>query len=222
MPDDIKPEGQQAEGGAPASSPSTDELKNLKAEMNRKLENINATIAEQLKSLKAAPSAPAPSAPAQKKVSVFDDEDAYAESVVSAAEERIARKLAAEREAQAKQQATIGALMSEFPELGNNDHELTKKAAEIFQALPDEDKASRLAMEAAVRKAALEVGVKPKSKRGGDENDAFSMGGSGSRSVKRDSESLDPRTVEFAKLMGVDPEAVKKRVKTRKNFTSWE
>lgn len=218
-----KPEGQQAEG-APAQSAPVDEIKNLKAEMNRKMSNLEATNAQLLEQLKtfAKPAAPAPASVA-KKVSVFDDEDQFAESVVSAAEERISKKLAAQQEAQAKHQQVIGGLMNEFPELGNNESELTKKANEIYASMSDEDKSHRLAIDSAVRRAALETGLKPKSKRTSDESESFSLGSGGSGgSSRRNSDAVNPLTEQFAKLMGVDPEKAKARAKARKNYNNWE
>ncbi len=221
MSDDI--EQKPAVEQTPAAP--NDELKNFKAETYRKLTNLETTNAQLLAQLQAM-NKPQQTKPteASKPVSVFDDEEAYAETVISKAEQRIEKKMAAQAQAQAANQAVIGGLMNEYPELGDATNELTKKANEIFTAMSEDDKSHRLAIDSSVRRAAAELGVKPKSKRSESENDAFSLGGGtgNSRARSRDSDAVDPKTLEFAKMMGVDVEKVKARVKTRKQYGTWE
>jgi hypothetical protein len=221
MPDDIE---QKPNTPAAPEAPAADELKNLKAEMNRKLSNLESTNAALLEQMKAFAKPAAPAAPESgKKVSVFDDEDQFAESVVAAADARISKRMADQAASQAKANAVIGKLMNEFPELGDASNPLTVKANEIFAALPEEDKSHRLALDAAVKQAALEMGIKPKSKRSDDENDAFSLGGSrGAGKSRRETDEVDARTLEFAKLMGADVDKVKAIAKKRKQYSRFE
>jgi hypothetical protein len=207
---------------ATASNQAEDPIKNLKAEMNRKLENTNAQLQALLAAINTQ-NKPAPSEPA-KKVSVFEDEEAYAARVVAEAEARIEKKLAKEREQQTKQAQTINQLVMEFPELAQQDHSLTKRAVEIYNSLSDDEKNSPIAYKAAVKEAALELDIKPKAKRSQQrkEDDSFSLGGS-SQGSKRPAPAseVDKVRESLAEAFGIKltPE-VKERLKSnaKKDF----
>jgi rRNA maturation endonuclease Nob1 len=209
-----------------ANTPAADPLKNLQAEMNRKMSNLeqaNAQLLEQLKAMNQPKKAEAP-----KKVSVWEDEEAYARSIREQTVREVEEKLSKREQENARQQQTIAALMADFPELSQGDHQLTTRAVEIYNSLDEEDKRSPLAYRAAVKDAALELGIKPKSKRQtGSQDDAYTLGGSSSGKPAKKSGDLDNRTAEFAALMGVDiskPEVKERLLKKhgRKSYNSWE
>lgn len=227
MPDDVK----DGEGAPPA-----DEIKNMKAEMTRKLSNTESTLAAlkasqeallaQIQSM-APKAAPAP----QESLSdlMYKDPEAYAQKVLAEAEKRADAKLNERMTAQSRQQAVISDLVNQFPELQDGDHELTKAAVAKFNAMSDAERSSPVAYKTAVMEAALEAGVKPKSKRERSEGDEYvgrGSSGSAGKSSKR-SQEIDPRTVAFAELVGLDiskPE-VKERLKTnhgRESYLKWK
>ena len=221
MAEEKKPEA--AGEGTPPMQQGGEDIKNLKAEMGRKFDNIAAQLQAFVEQAK--PKAPAPEA-APKKPSVFEDEEAYAARIIEEADKRAEQKLARMQEAQARQQQTISSLVAEFPELAHGDHDLTKKAVETFNGMSAEEKAFGGSMKLAVQQAALELGIKPKSKRSDD--DFYGLPGgapSQTRTKKKDNE-LDWRTEEFARLVGVnvDDPKVKERLINkhgRKDYTNW-
>lgn len=214
-----------------------DSLTNLKGEFNRKISNIEqkysnleSTNAQLLATLQAM-SAPK-AAPASKIEDVWFDKPAQAaESIVAQAEERIMKKIDSRSDQLHKQNATLSQLVSDFPELSDGNHDLTKKAVEIYSGMSAEDKTSPLAYKAAVREAALELSIMPKSKRK-DLDDDFSISGGGSSSARNDrasrsNSSIDKATEEFARLVGVDIDdpKVKDRIKSKHNrrtYNKWE
>lgn len=225
--------GAEASEGAPAPQ-AFEELKNLKAEFGRKLSNTESALAEIRKQnellaqqLQAA-SRPATEA---KKLSdvLYENPEKYAEIVKNQAQEEAMKAMAAQQAQQAKQQARVQAIVAEYPELMQTDHALTKRALEIYAQMPDEDKASPVAYQAAVTSAALETGVRPKSKRQASEDDTFSLsgGGSGGKAPSRTPPKVDPRTLEFARSIGIDitDKAVLERMANnhgRKSYGAWE
>lgn len=222
-----------AAGAAPeaaAAASPTDEIKNIKAEMNRKLSNLEQSNAQLLAQLQAL-SQPKPAPQTQKKVSVFEDEDAYAQDIISKADRLLEEKLSRRDKEVAKQQAVISGLVSEFPELADTSHSLSRRAVEIYNGFSEEEKVSPIAYKAAVKEAALELDVKPKHKRKASEDEAFALSGSGSSAPKgkragaEGDGELDPRTVMFAEMVGMDltKEVKERMVKKhgRKTYSKW-
>jgi hypothetical protein len=206
-----------------ATSPAEDPIKNLKAEMNRKLENTNAQLQALLAAINGQ-NKPAPAAEPSKKVSVFDDEDAYAARIKAETSAEIKAELAKQQVAQNKQAQVINQLVYDFPELANNDHALTKRAVEIYNSLPDDEKSSPIAYKAAVKEAALDLDIKPKAKRkqSSKEDESFSLGG-GNKGTTRPTPptEVDKVRESLAEAFGIKltPE-VKERLKThaKKDF----
>lgn len=218
MPDDIKADG--------AAAP--DPITNLKSEMNRKLENFSTGL-EALKasndaimaklSASAAPVAQA-DVPAEKRVSVFENEEVFAEDVISKAEKRIEARLNQREEQTRKQQETINSLYSEFPELKQDNSEMTRLSIEKLNKLSAQEKSDPRSVKLIALEAAAELGLKPMSKRSTEE---ASLGGGRSGSRSSGKEKDVPETMKlFAELVDVDIDKVKKRIAKRKNaFTSW-
>ena len=188
---------------------STDSLENMKAEFNRKLSNMeqaNQVLRNQLSTmLKAAAPAAAPKTENLEDV-WFDKPEVAAAKI----EQRVLEKVNAAAQSTQRTNSTIAKLTQDFPELMDDQSDLTKKAVEIYSSFTDDEKSSPVAYRAAVKEAALELGVKPKSQRREEqEEDDFSFSGSGAgrartegRASRRD--TVDPRTIEFAKMVGLD------------------
>ena len=222
----------------PIETPAAGEaepIKNLKAEFDRKTANLDAeakalrsevqALVAQLKG-SAQPTAPETG----KKISVFDDEEAYARQIEERAEQRIEKKMAAQQERQAKYQSVSIQLMADFPELGDKSSPLMQKAQEVFNSLSEEDRAHPLAMKTAVYDAATELDVKPMNKRSRKEDDSFALGsGSGSSSTNKNKGSSDvsENDTMLAQLLGVniDDPKVRDRIAKkhgRKSYGKYE
>lgn len=213
-------------------------LTNVKAEFNRKLSNfeskisgLEATNAQLIAAIQSMAAPKKEVAPAKKIEDVwFDKPTEAAETIVKQAEERIMKTIDSRSAQLHRQNQTLSQLVSDFPELSDNNHELTKSAVAIYSAMSEEDKTSPLAYKAAVREAASELGIMPKAKR---RDEDFSVSGSGSSSARsertqtRTKGGLDPATEEFARLVGVnvDDPKVKDRIKARhgrRSYNNWE
>lgn len=213
---------QKPNSGTPAAAPAADPLKNMKAEFDRKIANLEATNRKMLDQVIAMQAKAAPAQPQAKDV-----ETAWFDNPRQAAE-IIKEEIRQEQVAAARTNNTIAKLVEEFPELRDEEADLTKRAVQIYEGFSPSDKSSPLAYRTAVREAAQELGVQPVSKRKvTDESDEeFSLSGSGSvrsQAGGRRRDSLDPKTVEFARLMGldVDKTEVKERLKSHQK-RSWK
>lgn len=224
--------------GSPSPAPQ-DEIKNLKAEFSRKMTNIEQTSA----ALKATQEAllaevtklvkPASSKPETENLSelMYRDPDGYAKRVLEQAERAADARFNQAAQAQSKQNQLISSIAKEYPEITNGDHELTLLAIEKFNGMDAAEKNSTAAYRAAVNEAAAELGIKPKSKRPkADPEDEYvggSSSGSSERRTQRKNNKLDPRTEEFAQLVGIDtskPE-VKERLTNnhgRDTYLKWK
>lgn len=217
--------------GNPTTTP--DPLNNFKSEVDRKISALQDPIkqlAESQKVLMAQLEAmQKSSAPAAKEEVTEDIDDLWYSKPAAAAakiKEQTKAELRREFEAQnaetTKRNNVLTQLVQEYPELSSNNSDLTKKAIEIYNALPQEEQVRPMSYRLAVKEAAAELGVKPASKR--EDSDYYSVGASGGTapaSRKRDDE-LDPNTEAFAKLMGVDLVKVKERARSRKNWSRYE
>lgn len=214
-----------------------DEIKNLKAEMDRKIGNIektNQALLTQLQVIANNPKKETPPPPEKKSIrdTWYEDPDAAANMIVKKAKNDALTEIRSENAAQAKKSGVIQKLYQEYPELQDFDNPLTVKAVEIFEKLPEEEKAHPMAYRLAVKEAAEDLDIKPKAKRKAKEeaDDSFALtGGTGNASKTRSRRSgeLDQRTVDFAKLVGLDPSNEKtqanlKKHAERKNWLTWE
>jgi hypothetical protein len=229
MADEKVDPGKTNEKAAPAAA-SADDVKNLKAEFDRKLTNLDATNKQLVASLQALakqvapPVKKEPEAKTKKLQDVwYDDPETSKKMIVEETLSILQSQQQKGQEAAQKTQKIMQALQKDFPELKDIDDPLSQKAIEIFEKYSEEEKQNPIAYKLAVKEAAEEIGVKPKSKRtSSDDDDAFSLsqstakGGREHEPGKRRGK-LDPRTMEFAKLMGVDVENEKvvESLKTR-------
>lgn len=213
----------------PAKSDET--VTNLKSEMNRKFENLEATNKALLAKLTELGKPVATPAKKEVKKDFWDAPEEAVEQKVKAGVDAVLEKLRRDNEEASKKNQVIGALYGEFPELADNNHPLTQKAVEIFNALPEMERQSPLAYRLAVKEAAMELKVPNKKSRAEDYVDSFSLSGGGSGSggggkTKREPD-LDPRTVEAARLLGLDMDDEKqvtalKKTASRKNWNKWQ
>lgn len=224
-PEDNKPTGSLPEGS------SVDELKNIKAEFNRKLGNVEETLkksneqllAQMQAMLKPKASVPATSESDDIEDLFYKDPKAYTARVVERTTQQINSTISQREAETAQRNSVLTQLTKEFPELNVDDHELTQTAIKKYNDMARDSGATPATYRAAVYEAALEQGIKPRSKRPADSDDDFSLRGSGSgRRSAKPKDELDPLTIEAAKAFGVDPEKVKARVKARKSFMRWE
>lgn len=211
------------------NSTPEDPIKNLKAEMDRKLSNSEAKLSELsntnialMQKLEEISRSVKPQAPASSNEDLSDvfykDPTRYAQIVEERASAR-AEKASQQREAaMRKTQGVLGQLQNDFPELASPDHELTRRAVEIYNGLPDDEKASSMSYKLAVQSAAVEMGVKPRSKRPvADDEPTGSSGSSSGRSSTRKREKLDSNTEELAAIFGIDtsnPEVKERLIRT--------
>lgn len=214
MSTDVKP----PESGAPAPAQGED-LKNVKAEFDRKTTNLqkeNELFRAQLAQLMGQLKGNEPAKPAATKVSVFDDEEAYAARIKAEAAAEIEAKIAAQQARTARYQAVSSGLVSEFPELSDAKSELMVKAQELFKGYSEEERNSPLAMKAAVYDAAEALDIRPVSKRSPKGNDSFTLGsGSGAGSLNRNTGKGDLTAEQemMGRLLGIDTS--KKEIRDR-------
>lgn len=234
MSDNEKP------GADGAGNPPADPIKNLQAEMSRKLGNHETMMAE-LKRTNDALLAQLTNLTTPKKEPknepkladlIIDDPEAAVGIITERVTKTVEDKNNKERQEMVKRQKTINEVAAEYPEIAVNDHVLTKRAVEIFNSFDAEEQQSPAAYKAAVAQAASEFGVKPKSKRTSDD-DSFSLGGSTTGKEapkergKKEKGEISEGTKAIAQLMGLDlsDQKVVERLKNkhgRKSYTNWE
>lgn len=199
-----------------ASPLSEERFKNFQSEVDRKLSNTNSQLQALLGEMQKARTAYAPSS--TKHVSVFEDEEAYAQRIKAEASREIEAKLEAKQAAQNRYQQVIGKIVADYPEASDESTPLMIRAKEIYASYSDDERASPVTMKAAVTEAASELGIRPKSKRAASSTeDSFVMGASSSpsstskRSVNTEKVNA---AIDFARLMGLDEKA-QERIKAK-------
>jgi hypothetical protein len=215
---------------------ANDPIKNVKAEFERKLGNVDQQMAaikqstDTLLNFVRSQQAAKPAAPAVKLEDVWlDNHEAAAAIVVDRATQAIEQKLNQREANNTRTATTIQKLVSEFPELSSSDHELTMKANEVYNSMSEDEKTSPVAYKAAVNAAALDLGYMPKAKRTEEYEEAFALrgGNSATRNTRRGREpSLAQETLDFAALVGLDTDSkeVKESLKARstRDYGKWQ
>lgn len=215
--------------GTPAAAP--DPYKNLKAEMDRKITSQEQSIAKLLESQQQLMAQlQKQSAPAVKDESEelndlwYSKPEVAANKIKEKAKAEIREELAQQNAATNQRNSVLSQLITDYPELNNQSSDLTKKAVEYYNALPEDEKSRPMAYRLAVKEAAADLGVKPASKRE-DYNDAYvtgSSGGSTGGTKRQRDDEIDANTAALAKIMGVDVNKVKDRAKSRKSWNRYE
>lgn len=201
---------EQKPASAP-NAPKADEIKNLKAEYDRKIGNLEAMNKRILDQVAA-------TIKPQAAVKHENLDDTWFDNPRKAAD-LVKEEIRSEAAMAQRTSATLSQLVQEFPELNDTGSELYKKAVEIYDSFSPQDKLNpSVAYRAAVREAAMETETKPVSKRPRESDDDFSLsggGGSRPRAGGRRGDNLTQNTKDFAELMGVDHEKpeVKERLK---------
>lgn len=233
---------EQSNAAAAPPTEGANEIKNMKAEVNRKLSSYEQKLAEvaqgQAQLLEQLSKMATPAKPTEPTKTL---EDAWYDSPAQAAnmiKQDMRREFNDEMNIRNEQTNVISKLVADFPELSDPAHDLTKRAVEIYSRLSPQEKSSPTSYKTAVMEAALETGVKPKSKRPADDYDNEDVNISSSsysdhgarRGKKGKKENLDPRTVEFANLissrldnpeiLNIDDPKVVERLKDH-NSRSW-
>jgi hypothetical protein len=203
-----------------------DPIKNLKAEFGRKQENIENQLKASQEALQAImakldqQSKPA-AATKPTKVSVFDDEEAFAASI----KEEVRKEFREEQQVTSQYQTIAGQLYNQYPELNDQGSELFKAAQEKLKGLsPEQMMKQPMLLKTAVLEAAAENGIRPRHKRSqDDDNFSVGAGSAGRRSPSKPKDELDPQVLETARLMGrdvSDPKVVESLKKAAKR-TNW-
>lgn len=213
---------------------AVDPLVNIKAEFDRKLTNTetelkktNDLLKTLLQNQTAAAAKPAMGKSQPPPLSDDDelatawyrDEKKAASIVKKQAVDETLQILDRRDEAMNKRAKVIQDIQSEFPETYDQSHPLVLKANEYFAGYSDEEKATPSAMKLAIKEAALELGIKPRSKRTDADDTAFSFSGySPSRppAPRKQSTGISAETAELARLMKIDVKKVEERAKGNK------
>lgn len=224
----------------PEPKDQPDLIKNMKAEMDRKLGNVESTLTQlastsqalsaQLEKLKPAP---APTNTKSWREKFYDDENAALAELEENATRRATEAAQAITRLEQQKNANLSVLVNDYPELTDQNGDLRKKAVEIFNALSPEEQKSPSALKLAVREAAADLALLPMSKRKKveteveEDDDSFSLnGGSGRGNTKRKGgkePELSDATKDFAELLGrpVDDPKYLERLKKANQRTNW-
>lgn len=191
-----------------------DRLKNLQAEFSRKTSNLDSKLEainqqlQQLSLLGQVNTKQQEAQPAGRPDPVLEPE-AYERYM----EQKLESKLNSRLEVQQRQQAEIGSLVAQFPELQDPNSELTKSALQIYNSMSPSDKNNPIAYRTAIQQAALDLGVLPKAKRQQQQvtNDESDDIGSGNKRQQQQQSTknnkngkLDAATLAFAQALGKD------------------
>jgi hypothetical protein len=217
MAEDIKPPSDgQAQGDATGGA----DVKNLKAEFDRKMSKLEAAnaalLAEMQKLTRGGAQPPAPKNEPPKPPDPFDDPSGYAEYIAAKAEERTMKRVEKRDEDKARLDGAVSSLYQEYPELADSENPMTKKVLERYEALPPEERKDPRTLRLAALETAQEMGVKPKKLREeSDDDDSFTMptGSYGQPRNKRPSNKPDQRMLDFARRVGLnidDPKVVER------------
>ena len=200
----------------PETTPE-DPTKNLKAEMDRKLGNLNDQLSQVLEKINQQPQQVSaasiadynPAAPASKQQEnlsdlIYSDPDRYTQIVQERAERAALTRIEAQQQAQAKQNEVLNKIVQEFPEVNTPGTKMYDKIQDVVKNMSPEERGDSNRWESLVYRAAMEVGVKPRSLRKAEDGDDFVLSGGSSaqrRSAAPKEPEMDPATEAFADIM---------------------
>ena len=236
----------QNESASADESKNDDQIGNLKAEMARKLQNVNDAndkLAQQndVLSQKLDLIVNQMSVPDQKQSSEdleelrYTDPDRYIELKLQESDKRTDEKIAKSNQAQTAKSQVVADLAKIYPDINDPNSALYNEAIKISANYDANFMSTPEGIKLAVMEAASKLGTKSGPAKGADDNEDIDMseyigGGSGDsskKSTRKKSEELDSKTIMTAKLMGLDVDdpdviaSLKKRA-NRKNFNRWE
>lgn len=222
-------------------STESSDLTNLKAEMDRKQGNTEAQLTELkttndqlLKQLQTITDNQQSQITKQVEAAkskdsedfsqlIYDNPQKYADIIQQRAEEKVMAKIAQSNAAQQKQTNVLSQLVSDYPELSDANNNLTKRAVELHGTMPEDERNHPLSYKVAVKDAAAEQGIKPRSQRTPTENDSFTLSSDSGTKTRQSGGMTDEGIFKVAEAFGMDinNEDVKARLKKRAERTNW-
>lgn len=198
----------------PADKEAPDAIKQIKSEFQRKHKETS-DILSQIQQTQAALQATIEKSiqSAQPKQVDTDDSDlmysdpkAWRQKIKNEAKQEALNEMRSETYSQASVNQAIAQLAAEYPELSDNESDLTKKTVEILKGVSDAEKTNPRTYEYAVMKAAQGMDVKPRSKRPVAEEDfvAPSYSSPQGRRSKRSSEQVVSQNKDIASSFGLN------------------
>ncbi len=228
------------QGGEEQAQP--DPLVNLKSEFSRKLENqnarfndLNSKLESILQTVTTSRQQQQPQQPQVKLSELMqDDPDAYARVI----EERVASRadsIVTDRMNRAHAtQSAVQDVLAKYPEFSQDGSEAAKLAIQKASSQAQYLKGTPEGAKMALLEAAAELGLVPASKRssaqqqqGRQNADDFAISGQSQGSTRQQrradpAKEIDPRTLEFAKLLNPNmDEARMKRLSAASKRTKW-
>lgn len=201
------------------SSKNKDDDNNLKAEMNRKLSNIeqdntarfdelkkfNENLLAQVQTLATAATTQKQTQQAKVESSTLEDlwydkPDEAAAIIKEQAKKEALKEMRADQATRDQQNSVIAGLTAQYPELTDPNGKLQKRAIEIYNKMADKEKESPHASKVAVLDAAAELGITARTSSEGDSFTGLSGSSSGTRDSAKEVE-LDPNLIRFAEIM---------------------
>lgn len=204
------PQEPATEEAEPVADPLADirqELKNSKSESQRKLENIQAQLAQLMQQQK-----PQEQAAPIKRELIYDDPEEYTRQIT----ERVARETEArvmgKMNSSRQQEYKAANLQALYPELKDPNSAAYQAASREYDSLPAHLHGTSEGMELAIQRAVSSEGLVPVSKRKQTRNtDDFvpATTNTGRRPAASRDNEIDPKALEFAKILaettGRDP-----------------
>jgi len=194
-------------------------IKNVKAEFNRKIDNITSSQQELIKAIENMTKSAS-----ESKATALEGEDiddllyTNPKEAAKKIKEEAKYEIKQELSSQAEQTNVLNQLVRDFPELNKEDHDLTKKTLEYYSKLSENDKKSPLSYKVAVHEAAANLGILPKARRKADSGEfSFSNNGVTSKAKPK----IAKETMILAELMGLpvdDPKFIDKIAKNTKEM----
>lgn len=229
-------EPKNIEGGEETPD-NSEEVKNLKAEFSRKIDNQQVTIGalqqqntQVLAALEAlnTRTAPKPSSKEEDPDLMYNDPAAWEAKLSEKIMTNVSEQNQVRDQVNETYQNTVSELVGEFPELNQAGSEFGIKAREILDTYDPEQRTSPAAMRAATYQAAALMKLPPKSQRSNIDDDSFSFsgGGGGGKPPPREKNKLTDNHIAIARLLGVDVdnketrESLEERTK-RTNWNRW-
>lgn len=214
-------EGKEAEDKSRSQESVLAEMNRKYAKLNESNQSLSEKI-EQLVTMVAKQTTPQNSASASRIEAdekelvdlAYTNPAEYARRIVNTARKEAAHVV---NNAFGQQQETsnvLSKLGGEYPELADNASELTLKSVSIYKNMTESERSSPMAYKVAVRDAAAELGILPKTKRPKDGGYEPNVGNSNSganeqgkaqlRAKEKGAVKANDRTLEIAALMGLD------------------
>lgn len=214
-----------------------DPIKNLKAEFNRKLQNIEASNQQLANMMKEEVSNLASYMKSGKDSDIdledlkYSDPDKYVDLKMRSLEDNIMKKVESSQTQMTQKQQVLGQLVSQFPELNDPGSELYGEAVRVAQTLDPSIKDTAHGYKLAVMEAVNNLGVSPVSRRKKQVADEFISSGSSSANSgapkKKAKSNINDHMLKFAELLGRDindPEFIKRleQAAKRKNWNRYQ